>query len=161
MAKFLLILKIFIPALIGIGAIALLSLFTILGKKSQTMVPEVGLVDGHLRPCPLSPNCVSSLATDVLHKVEKIQLQKPFSEVRDRLLMILTVEMEGRVKKDEQHYVHLEFHSRFFGFVDDFEFFAENADAKELEIRAASRVGRSDLGVNRRRVEQFRSLISK
>lgn len=159
--KILKLVLLFIPAVLAVGAVLLLFRFVQLGKECQAMTPDLGLVDGHLRGCPSSPNCVSTTATDAQHAIEKITLEKPFSEIRERLLMILTNEMEGRTKKSDEQYFHLEFHSRLFGFIDDFEIYAPEKDAKILEVRSASRVGKSDLGVNRKRVEKFRELITK
>ena len=50
-------------------------------------------------------------------------------------------------------YMHVEFRSRIFGFVDDVEFLV---DDRVIQVRSASRVGRSDLGVNRKRIEALR-----
>lgn len=160
MALFVLILKLFLPALIGLGAVGLMARFWWLGKQSQLAQPRLGVLDGQLQPCPRTPNCVSSQSLSRIHGVPKIELQRPFNEDRDRLVMILTNEMEGRVKTLEDNYVHLEFHSRFFRFVDDFEIFADPT-SKTLEVRSASRAGHSDLGMNRKRVEKFRTLVGK
>jgi len=42
------------------------------------------------------------------------------------------------------------------GYVDDVEFFA-NPDRGIIEVRSASRLGESDLGVNRQRIEAIRA----
>jgi uncharacterized protein (DUF1499 family) len=54
-------------------------------------------------------------------------------------------------------YLHAEFTSLIFRFVDDVEFVIDN-DAKVIHVRSASRLGTSDLGVNRKRVEEIRRL---
>jgi len=56
---------------------------------------------------------------------------------------------------EEGMYWHIEFRSRVFGFVDDVEFLFD-ATARLIHVRSASRVGHSDLGVNRARVEKIR-----
>jgi uncharacterized protein (DUF1499 family) len=55
-----------------------------------------------------------------------------------------------------ESYLHAEFTSLFFRFVDDVEFLVDDA-AKVIHVRSASRLGRSDLGVNRKRVERIRA----
>lgn len=55
-------------------------------------------------------------------------------------------------------YWHLEFRSRLFRFVDDVEFLFD-LERKVIHVRSASRVGYSDLGVNRKRVERIRTLF--
>jgi uncharacterized protein (DUF1499 family) len=54
-------------------------------------------------------------------------------------------------------YLRAESRSAIFRFVDDVEFLADEA-AKVIHVRSASRLGSSDLGVNRRRVESIRKL---
>jgi len=53
-------------------------------------------------------------------------------------------------------YLHIEFTSAFFRFVDDVEFFVDDTE-KKIHVRSASRIGYSDFGVNRGRVEKIRS----
>ncbi len=64
-----------------------------------------------------------------------------------------------RVVSASDDYLHAEERSRLFRFVDDLELLA--APDGELIVRSASRVGRSDLGVNRRRVERLRALLER
>ena len=56
----------------------------------------------------------------------------------------------------EERYIHTEFTSAFFRFVDDVEFLLDDG-TRTIHVRSASRVGYSDFGVNRRRVEELRS----
>jgi uncharacterized protein (DUF1499 family) len=46
------------------------------------------------------------------------------------------------------------------GFVDDVEFYVDPAE-KVVQVRSASRLGESDLGVNRKRIEAIRSKFSQ
>jgi uncharacterized protein (DUF1499 family) len=60
---------------------------------------------------------------------------------------------------DDGNYIHAEFTSRLMGFVDDVEFLADPASG-QVHVRSASRLGHSDLGVNRERVESIREMMS-
>ncbi len=60
-----------------------------------------------------------------------------------------------RIIEEEDGYMHADAKSLIFRFVDDVEFFVDR-DAKVIHFRSASRVGRGDLGVNRKRMEQIR-----
>lgn len=60
------------------------------------------------------------------------------------------------VVKQEANYLYAEFRSRLLGFVDDVEFLF---DGSAIQVRSASRLGRRDFGVNRRRVEELRALM--
>jgi uncharacterized protein (DUF1499 family) len=62
----------------------------------------------------------------------------------------------AKVMTDSDTYLHVEFRSLVFRFVDDVEFLADD-DAKVIHVRSASRVGHSDLGANRRRIETIRA----
>ena len=64
-----------------------------------------------------------------------------------------------RIAEDDGYYVHAEFRSRVFRFVDDVEFLLDDATG-QIYFRSASRVGRSDLGVNRRRMEAIRDAFA-
>lgn len=68
----------------------------------------------------------------------------------------LVVETERtRIVEESEFYLRAEARSKLVGFVDDLEL-ALDPDARLLGVRSASRVGWSDRGVNRRRVERLR-----
>jgi len=109
-----------------------------------------------LSPCPSSPNCVSSLSEDRKHSIEPLQFTGSRDEARQKLLGILEKLKRARVTRSETDYIHAEFRSAIFQFVDDVEFlFAEEGNI--IHLKSASRVGYSDLGANRKRVERIRS----
>ena len=61
--------------------------------------------------------------------------------------------------KETNNYLYVEFTSKLMGFVDDVEFYFDR-DGKSIQVRSASRLGESDLGVNRQRIEEIRSLLA-
>jgi uncharacterized protein (DUF1499 family) len=60
----------------------------------------------------------------------------------------------------EDNYLHVEFQTAFFRFVDDVEFLIDTEE-QVIHFRSASRVGYSDMGVNRRRMERIRQILLK
>jgi apolipoprotein D and lipocalin family protein len=108
-----------------------------------------------LTPCPGTPNCVSSLAGDKKHFIEPISYEGENAVAQDKLLGVLNSFKRVRMVEIEEDYIHAEFVSLFFRFVDDVEFYFDNAK-KLIQVRSASRTGYSDLGVNRRRIEEIR-----
>ena len=118
-----------------------------------------GLVDGHLAECGPAPNCVCSEAAenaDAGHAIDALALQV---DSADEVWSVLTGAIKaagGRVVTQSNGYLHATFTSRIFRFVDDVEF--RLADDR-LHWRSASRVGYSDLGANRARIENLRVLI--
>jgi uncharacterized protein (DUF1499 family) len=109
-----------------------------------------------LQACPSSPNCVSSQAADSPHQIAALPLTGDLANSRQRLLALLASQPRVTVVSDENNYIHAEFTSRLLRFVDDVEFLL---GPQAIEVRSASRVGHSDLGVNRARVEQLREQL--
>jgi uncharacterized protein (DUF1499 family) len=132
-------------------------LLTVLSCASNP--PKVELVDGKLRACPDSPNCVSSESDRASSRVEPLVFQGP-SEKAWSDLKETTREMGGKIQEEQEGYLWATFTSRVFRFVDDVEFRMVSADGI-VHVRSGSRVGYSDLGVNRRRVEKLRTLFNR
>ncbi len=111
---------------------------------------------GQFAPCPDSPNCVSTQSTDEKHAINPIPYSGTKDEAKKRLLQIIHSLPRSQVIVDNQDYLHVEFTSLIFRFVDDTEFFLAVEDAM-IHFRSASRLGNSDLGANRKRMEAIRS----
>ncbi len=111
-----------------------------------------------LAPCPDSPNCVSSLSEDPDHRIEPLRYASSAEVARDLLLRVLHSLPRVRIVMNEPNYVHAEFVSAVFRFVDDVEFKFIEQD-KTIQVRSASRVGHYDFGANRRRIEEIRKLF--
>ena len=115
---------------------------------------DLGLKDGYLRPCPSSPNCVNSMVNeDEVHRIEPFR-GVSLAELRE----LLQNEESVEIVTDHENYLHAEFTSLLMRFVDDVEFFSV-AEEQVIHVRSASRLGRSDLGANRRRVEGLRTKL--
>lgn len=119
----------------------------------------IGLQDGRLAPCPDSPNCVASQSTDPDHEIEPIRYEGDRDTAREALLKVLSVVPNTTVVEQRDDYIHTESTSKLMGFVDDGEFYLP-AEEKVIEVRSAARLGESDLGVNRRRLEQIRLALA-
>jgi uncharacterized protein (DUF1499 family) len=107
-------------------------------------------------PCPDSPNCVSSQSKDKAHFIEPLHYVGSLADARDRIINILQNTKRVNLAKIEAQYIHAEFRSLVFQFVDDVEFYFPS-EKTIIHIRSASRTGYFDFGVNRRRVERLRS----
>jgi uncharacterized protein (DUF1499 family) len=122
-------------------------------------MPNLGITNNELTPCPKTPNCVSSQAHDKKHYIKPISYAGTQQEAHDRLLRIIETEKRTKILADQENYIRVEFTSAVFRFVDDVEFYfpIEKTDERIIHVRSASRVGSSDLGVNRKRIERIRS----
>ncbi|MCA9040669.1 MAG: DUF1499 domain-containing protein [Planctomycetaceae bacterium] len=120
--------------------------------------PVTGLVEGKLRPCPDSPNCVSSQApADDSHYITPLSYQEETaSENRAKVKEVLAQFPRVNIIAEEENYLHVTFTSAFFRYTDDVEFLFDEA-SRLIEVRSASRVGYSDMGANRKRVEEIRT----
>ena len=129
---------------------------------SGTM-PNLGINNGELTPCPKTPNCVNSQADAETHYIQPLHYEGTKQEAHDRLLRILESEKRTKILTAQENYIRVEFTSALFRFVDDAEFYFPEAKTEEavIHIRSASRVGHSDLGVNRKRIEHIRSQFIK
>lgn len=116
---------------------------------------QLGVEGGKLVSCPSSPNCVSSQAApdDGEHAIAAL----PLVEI-GRIREVIEAMERVRIVEATETYLYAEFASRLFGFVDDVEFYRDVA-AGVVHVRSASRLGRSDLGVNRQRVEVIRAQL--
>lgn len=116
---------------------------------------RLGVSDGRLAPCPDHPNCVCTQAARADQRIEPIALREPAGEALRRLEAVVRSMPRSRVVTAEEGYLHAEFRTLLLGFVDDLEVLVDEEDGV-MHVRSASRVGRSDFGVNRRRVEELR-----
>ncbi|MGR0277819.1 DUF1499 domain-containing protein [Marinomonas dokdonensis] len=123
---------------------------------------DLGVTDGLLKACPTSPNCVSSQAerSDDVHYVESIIYRDNRKDVQLSLESFLLNQGNARIVSSTLGYVHLEIKSKYIGYIDDVEFYLPEADSV-IHVRSASRVGYSDVGVNRERVEQVRAFLTQ
>ena len=111
-------------------------------------------------PCPDSPNCVSSQSTDKAHFIEPLHYTGSPADARQKLIDILENTKRVRLAKVETDYIHAEFRSSVFRFVDDVKFWFP-PDKPIIHVKSASRKGYYDFGANRRRVERLRSALEK
>ncbi len=116
---------------------------------------NLGVKDGRLSPCPSTPNCVSSQSADPEHSVDPLRYSSSTEEAVSRMKDIVLHMKRARIVSESRDYLHAEFTSAVWRFVDDVEFYFDDA-AKVIHIRSASRLGKSDFGVNRKRVEAIR-----
>jgi len=126
------------------------------GLFSGTPPTDLGVRDGRLKPCPDRPNCVCSQSGDPARYVEPFAIKGSAAEALARLKAAIVAMPRARVVEERENYLRAEFRSRLLGFVDDFELYADTTSGV-IHVRSASRLGRSDFGVNRKRVETVKA----
>lgn len=131
---------------------SLLSLLPFLTACAGEPPQNIGVQNGRLTPCPDSPNCVSNFATDETHAIEP--LAASLADV-ERVLLEFD---DTNIVSSEGDYLYAEFTTRIMGYVDDVEFLYDRNNGV-THVRSASRLGYSDLGANRNRIERIRSAL--
>ena len=128
---------------------SLLALLPFLSACAGEPPQDIGVRDGRLIACPGSPNCVSSYESSEEHAIAA--LDGNLNQVQQIL-----VAMDGaNIVEQSNNYLYAEFTSSLMGYVDDVEFLYDAA-SNTTQVRSASRVGYSDMGANRSRVEAIR-----
>ena len=115
---------------------------------------NLGVTNGRLAPCRRTPNCVSSQAdpSDPEHYIA------PLKGTMEAVRKAVESLPRATIVSQRQNYLYAEFRSKLLGFVDDVEFFH---DGSVIQVRSASRLGRRDFAVNRRRIERLRAMITQ
>ena len=152
------------PIFVGLVAIGF-SVFLFTGcfslsrmaKESQDpAMAHSSFKDGDFDSCPESPNCVNSQAemTETPY-IAPFRYDVPRDQARTFLLSLLDDLPRTKILQSTDDYIWAEVRTGLFGFTDDLEFYLPE-DPPIIHVRSASRVGYSDLGANRNRVENLR-----
>jgi len=128
------------------------------GCGGSRKAAQVGLIAGLLRPCPNSPNCVSSTATDDNQRVEPLQLQVAPAEAWEQVKQTIPALARTQIVLETPNYIHAECRSAVFGFIDDLELQLQG-EQQQIAVRSAARLGYYDFGVNRARIEELRQKL--
>jgi len=118
---------------------------------------DIGLIDGRLAPCGGKPNCVVSQGGDERHHIDPIAYEGKKTAAVETIQQVVQGMAGTHIVTQTDHYLHVEFRSKMMGFVDDVEF--HFPDTGIIHMRSASRVGYTDFGANRKRLEKIRQLF--
>ena len=110
--------------------------------------------------CRNRPNAVSSQTDDPERRLAAISFDGDSSEMLKKIKALLAELPRTQIISETENYIHAEFRSMIFRFVDDVEFFIDK-ESKQVHFRSASRVGHSDLGANRNRMQNIISKLSE
>ncbi len=135
-----------------LGSTLLLISPLLLGACSSQPVAR-GIVNDNLAICAKKPNCVSSSSLDEKHQFPALKYLGTRDQAKQRLLAVLNDFPNAEIVKQDEDYIRVEFTTKIMRFVDDGEFLIGDDN---IEVRSASRVGYSDLGKNRSRMEKIK-----
>ena len=134
---------------------AVLIVFSIASRKQ----PELGLHNGQLSPCPETPNCVCSEYQVESAFVEPLTYTATAEQAWAKIKQVIS-ETGGSVIIEDADYLRVVYETPLLRYVDDVEF-RQDKNLQRIHVRSASRVGKSDMGVNRKRVEKIRITFNK
>ncbi|SIT05059.1 DUF1499 domain-containing protein [Neptunomonas antarctica] len=149
---------------------AIIIYFFVLGYISKKGQP-LGLVDSKLAPCSQKPNCVcSEYPADLTHYVQPLDVVVDAANVKNTPALVMAtvkkavIEAGGKLQpvstSEKDYYLAATFKSSLFGFIDDVEM-RFDIEGRKLHLRSASRVGRSDFGMNRKRMKKLSESITR
>ncbi len=140
--------------LLGAGVLAFISWVS--------TAPTLGPLSGRLQPCPASPNCVCSQDPAGASEISALTCGKGTTALAElaRLKVMVLAQPRMRLLEERPGYLRFQATSALFRFKDDLEFLADET-GHVLHVRSASRVGHSDLGTNRRRIETLRQKFTE
>jgi uncharacterized protein (DUF1499 family) len=152
-----------LPPVLGLAAAMLLTA-TAMASPFGTLLagakPEtLGAPGGKFAPCPDRPNCVSSQAQDAAHAIAPLAFEGDPAKAMARLVDAIRAMPGSTIIVLRSDYLHAEFASALWGFVDDVQFTIVPG-ATAIAVRSASRLGYGDFGVNRKRVEAIRAALA-
>jgi len=133
-------------------------LSSILAACAGERPDNLGVRDGRLTECSGSPNCVSSQAVDERHRMAPLVFSDDPAPAFARLKQILGHREDTSIIEERAGYLRVEFRTTFF--VDDGEFLLDG-EQRLIQVRSASRLGYSDLGKNRNRLEEIRQQFKR
>jgi uncharacterized protein (DUF1499 family) len=131
-----------------------------MGLLSGKRPAGLGVTNGKLKAPPSSPNAVSSQASGGYHLIAPLPYQGTPEQAMKALKAIVESTPNTKVVELKPDYLYAEYASALLGFVDDVEFYLPSG-GRVIHVRSASRLGYSDLGVNRKRIEAIRARFSQ
>jgi uncharacterized protein (DUF1499 family) len=154
---------------IGIGLLVLLALALVvigqLGGLAGKPPGTLGLRDGKLKPPSGTPNSVSSQADlwpgpmSEYARIAPLPASGDAAATMARLKSVIEAMPGATVIEARPDYLYVQFRTRWLGFVDDAEFWFD-PQAKVVQVRSASRLGRRDFGANRAHIEAVRARLA-
>ena len=126
--------------------------FIYLSVKSHSGIPP-GLSNNKLSPCPNSPNCINSeFKNDTSHFIDALTYQNKSTAEITLLIRDAILITGGHITDTHNRYFAATYTSKLFRYVDDLEIRIDS-EQKVIHFRSASRVGRSDFGANKKRIQ--------
>lgn len=153
MQKFLIVLT----AIVVIGLVARVAIGYFSAGLIATGLVKTDASDAALSGCDDLQNCTASTATGKRNRIDPLEYDVPASEVIEKFSALIKSQPGTNIIVQDANYLHATFKTALLGYTDDLELLLDQ-NTGVLNIRSASRIGKSDLGANRKRIESLRML---
>lgn len=138
-----------------------------LGFLAGSAPSDIGVHDGRLKPPSVTPNSVSSQADLYPEHPQRsdagiavFSFQGDADAAMQKLAILLKQTKHTTLVVQQPDYLYAQCSTPLLKFTDDVEFWLDRK-AGVIHVRSASRLGKSDLGANRARVEKIRAQFQK
>lgn len=145
---------------IGVSLTALLVGAFGLIYAQNSKVPELGVDNGRFKPLSNRPNGVSTQAKDPSKQVEPWPMKTTREETLQAIVSAVNSFGGADIKAQSDDYIYAVFTTPLMKYHDDAEFYLDSSTG-QVHFRSASRAGRSDLGLNRKRFGQLTQLYQR
>ncbi len=151
--SFIILISIFI-----LGVVLRLSIGYFSADRIATGLIKSEGISPSLSGCDNLDNCTASTASTEKNYTDPIAYKKTSNDVIERIAAVVSEQKGAMIKTQDANYLHATYKTALLGYTDDLELLLDD-NSGVLHIRSASRIGRSDLGANRKRIEALRTLL--
>jgi uncharacterized protein (DUF1499 family) len=128
--------------------------------KNNSLPQQLGVVNGQLAPVPSSPNGVSSQTQVITKQVAPLPFRGTLQDSKNKIIKSISSYPGTCIITQEDRYIHSVFTTPTMKFKDDVEFYFDESQ-QVIHFRSASRVGYSDMGMNRSRYQEIKNSYEK
>lgn len=141
-----------------VGAMGAIVIYMVV--KNNLTPNNLGVNNGQLAQMPNKPNAVSSQTEEKDKKVEALEFKGNLKDSKDQVVKAIENYGNAKIIKNESNYMYVVFTTGIMKYHDDVEFYFDELK-KLIHIRSASRIGYSDMGLNRERYNKLKEFYYK
>lgn len=143
------------------GVIAAMGVIVVYMVVKNNILPKnLGVNNGKLVKMPSKPNAVSSQTDEKDKKVEALEFKENLKASKGKVISAIESYGDAKIIKNENNYIYAVFTTGKMKFHDDVEFYFDEGE-NLIHFRSASRIGYSDMGLNRERYNKLRDIYYK
>jgi uncharacterized protein (DUF1499 family) len=127
--------------------------------KNNLTPKNLGVNNGKLSKMPNKPNAVSSQTNEKDKQIEAMEFKVNLAASKERIIKAIETYGNAKIITNENNYIYAVFTTGKMKYHDDVEFYFDESE-KLIHVRSASRIGYSDMGLNRERYNKLREIYN-